>query len=332
VLHLAAHGVFEFRPGAGDRPVSGLVLDGGTFLTAAEAAQLRAVPELVFVNCCHLGQTRGDAAGREAYHRLAANLATEFIARGARAVVAAGWAVDDRAAQTFATAFYEEMFGGHAFGEAVALARERTFDRHGDTNSWGAYQCYGDVAFALARAADRPATEPAASPAEVGAWAEALSESARDAAGRAEPRARLLEELRAGLATMPASWWSDPRLAAAVGEAFGELDQFDEAARCYDTVARAERAEAPLRALEQCAALRVRHARALLTAAPPDAREAARLNRSAERLLTRLLAIGRTSRRTSLLVDVYDQRVAMTSGAARRRARQQLMRLRASTQ
>ena len=62
ILHLAAHGVFEFDARSGKEAVSGLVLDNGMFFTAAEADQLRHVPELVFINCCHLGQTRGDSS------------------------------------------------------------------------------------------------------------------------------------------------------------------------------------------------------------------------------------------------------------------------------
>ena len=112
ILHLAAHGVFEFDREDGKGPVSGLVLGDGLFFTAAEADQLRYVPELVFINCCHLGQTRGDSPPRVAFHKLAANLATQFIKMGARAVVAAGWAVDDAAAKTFATAFYRRLLKG----------------------------------------------------------------------------------------------------------------------------------------------------------------------------------------------------------------------------
>ena len=46
------------------------------------------------------------------YHRLAASFATELIDIGVRAVVACGWAVDDGAASTFATTFYDRMLVG----------------------------------------------------------------------------------------------------------------------------------------------------------------------------------------------------------------------------
>ena len=41
------------------------------------------------------------------------------MAMGVRAVVAAGWAVDDRAAAEFARAFYDRMLDGESFGPAV---------------------------------------------------------------------------------------------------------------------------------------------------------------------------------------------------------------------
>ena len=61
ILHLAGHGVFEWAAAEGQPSVTGFVLDNGIFLTPAEAEQMRFVPELVFVNCCHLGNAAGDA-------------------------------------------------------------------------------------------------------------------------------------------------------------------------------------------------------------------------------------------------------------------------------
>ena len=75
---------------------------------------------------------------------MAANLAAQFIRMGVRAVIAAGWAVDDAAAQTFACEFYAGLLSGAPFGAAVLRARKKTYDGHGTVNTWGAYQCYGD--------------------------------------------------------------------------------------------------------------------------------------------------------------------------------------------
>ncbi|MEZ5392377.1 MAG: CHAT domain-containing protein [Bryobacterales bacterium] len=62
-----------------------------------------------------------DGQRREATadHRFAANVATQLIRMGVRAVIAAGWAVDDAPAKAFADVFYDHMLKGAEFGYAV---------------------------------------------------------------------------------------------------------------------------------------------------------------------------------------------------------------------
>lgn len=142
VIHLAAHGNVSETGGK-----TGMVLGPDTYLTTAQISKLRWVPELVFINCCHLGNMQADARPR--WGELAANLATEFIEMGCRAVIAAGWAVDDAAAEVFSATFYREMLAGRRFGEAVRQARFDAYRRHPATNTWGAYQAYGDERYRL---------------------------------------------------------------------------------------------------------------------------------------------------------------------------------------
>ncbi|MGE3773341.1 MAG: CHAT domain-containing protein, partial [Gammaproteobacteria bacterium] len=142
ILHLAGHGVHDEALVPGAPPVSGMVIGPQDYLTPGDVQQLRWVPELVFVNCCHLGRTLSPRAfDRPGF---AANIGVEFIHMGARAVLVAGWAVDDAAAHTFAEVFYARMLAGQYFGDAVRLAREETHRRQPTVNTWGAYQCYGD--------------------------------------------------------------------------------------------------------------------------------------------------------------------------------------------
>jgi hypothetical protein len=63
ILHIAAHGVHEYEQVKGEKKVTGVVLGNGAYLTPAEFELLRVVPDLVFINCCHLGA--GGAYGRE---------------------------------------------------------------------------------------------------------------------------------------------------------------------------------------------------------------------------------------------------------------------------
>src|SRR5205085_4507709 len=121
ILHLAGHGTLE-SPADGP-PMAGLVLDGGQRFSPIEARNMRVIPELVFLNCCHLGSTKSDAdrnrhqeRARE-FRQLSQNLATEFTRLGSRAVVAAGSAADDQAAKTFAIALYDAMVVAAPSGE-----------------------------------------------------------------------------------------------------------------------------------------------------------------------------------------------------------------------
>ncbi len=141
IIHLAGHGVFnEAEPAR-----SGMVIGKDLFLTTAEIAQMSSVPEFVFVNCCYLGKT--DATAEALYrnrYQLAASIGVQLIRNGVRAVIVAGWAVDDTSALSFANTFYNAMLGGDSFGDAVKKARKHCYDENNRNNTWGAYQCYGD--------------------------------------------------------------------------------------------------------------------------------------------------------------------------------------------
>ena len=58
IVHVAGHGA----PGAD----GGVVLSGRTFLGAAEVKAMRIVPELVFLNCCHLAARDAQVVARAA--------------------------------------------------------------------------------------------------------------------------------------------------------------------------------------------------------------------------------------------------------------------------
>lgn len=265
VLHLAGHGVHEHALPEGAR-VSGMVIGDGVFLTPGDVAQMREVPELVFLNCCHLGSVAG--SDRAA---LAANLAVQFIEMGVRAVIAAGWAVDDAAARAFAEHFYDRMLSGEAFGEAVRSAREHIWDRFPDANTWGAYQCYGEPGFRLVPPVDgaaggAPATYLA--PAELVADLDNLRSRVRmeildaTAASREGPAAG--DRVEALLRRMPpdAEWSSRADVAAAIGAVYGEFHDYERAIGWLDRALAADVGECPIRTLEQRANLGVRFAAA----------------------------------------------------------------------
>ncbi|MEL7425109.1 MAG: CHAT domain-containing protein, partial [Bacteroidota bacterium] len=150
ILHVASHGVVNYE-GIGDVKESGILL-GDKIIITPEMVELKAsVPELVFLNCCHLGKIDPkDEKYFRSKNRLAANLGAAFIKAGAKAVVVAGWAVNDQAAAVFAEHFYERMLTPNVtFGTAVKDARNYCYQRFRNTHTWGAYQCYGDQAYRL---------------------------------------------------------------------------------------------------------------------------------------------------------------------------------------
>ncbi|WP_339869485.1 CHAT domain-containing protein [uncultured Algoriphagus sp.] len=147
VIHLAGHGVFKHGPNRS----TGMVIGNDTFLTPAQIAGMSSSAELVFVNCCYLGLMDRESEERSQYrNKFAANIGTQLINNGARAVIVAGWAVDDAAALEFSRHFYQNMFEGLGFGESVKRARKCIYQDFGRrTNTWGAFQCYGDPFYKL---------------------------------------------------------------------------------------------------------------------------------------------------------------------------------------
>jgi CHAT domain-containing protein len=143
IIHLAGHGLFD----KDNLEHSGMVIGENEYLTSADIKNMSTVPELVFVNCCYLGRT--DPEAEEFYrntHKLAANIGTQLIYNGVKAVVVAGWAVNDAAALRFTEVFYRTMFDeDNCFGDAIRKARKTIYEEFKqESNTWGAYQCYGD--------------------------------------------------------------------------------------------------------------------------------------------------------------------------------------------
>lgn len=333
ILHFAGHGVYRWDPLAkrqrlpgeeGADTVSGMVLGEGVFLTPGTIEQLRYVPEFVFLNCCYLGQIDADdLVPRGDRPRLAANLATQFIRMGAKAVIAAGWAVADDAAIAFAADFYTRLAAGEPFGYAVLGARQTVYQDHPGTNTWGAYQCYGDPGWVISgqRPDDGPPPRWVAFQ-EMVADLENWSEDAR--ASSKEDRRWLTDRIGQAQQGIAPSWSGKAELLAAFGRAWGEVDQFDQAIARYEEALRSEPVTVSIRAAEQLANLRARAAIRKLGDPPVSAtarRNAlAQIDRSIhelDTLPTGDTGSGRSAERWSLLAGSYKRRSLVSSGAAR---------------
>ena len=341
VVHLAGHGVYEWprptpeRPGEGGgappaseagesrgsarHTVTGMVIGRDVFLTPGEIEQMRRVPELVFINCCHLG--RIEDRERSDNNRFAANVATQFMNMGVRAVVASGWAVDDLAAKTFASSFYERMLAGETFGKAVASARAATADLHPYSNTWGAFQCYGDPDFFLVEP-ERASTE--STPAmhsveqfinraeELGARIESLG------GGIITGHVDQLDNLRELLVEDP-SWSREGRAWAALARVYNAAFRFGSAVECYRKALRQEDGGLTVHDIEQLANCECRMAIAEWRSSPDARADDTMLMEvlgRVERAIGRLDGLNLSSQQDGLPVE----RLALVASAQKRKA------------
>jgi len=268
ILHMAAHGVFEYLPeGAPEdtMPITGMVIGPDEFLTPELVDSLPFTPEFVFLNCCHLGNTSDpDSQERplQQPYRIAANLATQFIRQGSKAVIAAGWAVDDSAAHTFAEVFYQSMLDGQPFGKAVKAARVATRDLHQTKNTWAAYQCYGDPGYCFDTR--NKANEDAVKEWNFTSVDEAINEvdnlSQSVKTANASGQFTIKQDLDGICLSQPDEWHSCGLWQASLGRCWGELLDFERAIEAYQLSLSAPDGRAPISAIEQLANLQVRFA------------------------------------------------------------------------
>ncbi len=325
IVHIAAHGQFV----ADDVHRSGVVIGNGKFLTSAEIDQLRVVPDLVFLNCCHLGKfddpTRTeeerelDRRQRLDLTRFAASISEQLIEIGVGAVVAAGWAVDDAAAAEFASVFYDRLTGGAKLGDAVLAARQAAHALGGTT--WGAYQVYGSPDFQLTKESGIEAAGEVRVVAahEYEAELRGLAARARDAYDQARIEA-LGKELEDLVVKMRPEWNTGSVLDA-LGSCFGELRRFDRAIRYYSMALDSWDAGAPLEVLDEMLNLVARDAVDRVRASDD---EGTTLERACQDCLTAidrvkgLLKAAPTPERHALAGSIY-KRVARISGTLEER-------------
>ena len=270
VIHISAHGVLNQNivgPDGISRKRTGVVLGGGVVLGPSALAKLPVSPGIAFLNCCYLGSM--DLEGRPEF---AANLAVELMKLGARCVIAAGWAVEDDVAKLFGDTFYQAMLDGDSFGNATLLARQAAYGdaapgSAGDaarSNTWGAYQCYGDPDYRLPTVTASTRNEKP----NFVAVAEAVeaAQRVRDDANIWLARDSKLEPRLKEIETLASSWLESgsAELRVALAEAWGELGNFDKAIAYYEDAVKGEDNSFKLKAVEQLANFRARKAVALL--------------------------------------------------------------------
>jgi CHAT domain-containing protein len=305
LLHVSAHGVFDLMHADGHTR-SGIVLSDGLLITAAEIMAMETVPEVVFLNCCHLGKVD---IGRDG-NKLASSIARELIEIGVRCVVVAGWAVSDDKAQRFGEAFYEHLLlRRRAFGDAVFEARKVVWEMDNKDITWGAFQAYGDPGWLAEPRADNAGSlgdgSLFASPDELlDELARIRAEQSRRSGKQTERRARAQVERteRTLKSRCPPGWLALPQLQSALGATWLDLKEFDKARKALLLAVQTEdkRGHVPIKDIEKLANIEARlgESRGTLQGATPAAGDAA--GESGEALI--LLALERLRHLDALVV------------------------------
>ncbi|MGB7392972.1 MAG: CHAT domain-containing protein, partial [Pricia sp.] len=322
IIHLAGHGLFKPK----SPKESGMVIGKELFLTVFEIQQMPVVPELVFVNCCHLGYSNDEE--EQFYknrYKLAANIGTELIQIGVKAVIAAGWAVNDSAALEFAEVFYDRMLSGYPFGEAVKMARAMVYEKYPETNTWGAYQCYGDPFFKLKDVSNGSSS-----------LSYLLAEEAEI------DLENLLNRLQMGTTTRKDALYHLEEIIETLSEnkdfitgpilereakIYSELAIYDKAVEKYRDLLRIEKAKFSFSCMETYCNLRIKnYAREFFETATTDTAQKRSKNKAEAyknvkkiiKDLDILLAVGETAQRHNLLGSAY-KRLAMLASTSKSR-------------
>ena len=138
LVHLAAHGSEE--DGSIALAADDSVEDGeGFILTPEEIAKVGLKAKLVVLSTCH------GARGRILNAEGVVGMVRAFLASGARSVLAALWAIDDRATLAFMKSFYKNLFKMSASGALQQSIREmRDSDEFNKVREWASFVLYGD--------------------------------------------------------------------------------------------------------------------------------------------------------------------------------------------
>lgn len=284
IIHIAGHGELpqtnqaatdgNGNPNFHSADPHGVVLSNGIFLGPREIETMREVPELVFINCCHLASRRhADLQDQSIslphdFPGFAATVAESLIRIGVRCVIAAGWAVDDTAAKVFATTFYERLFDGERFIDAVYNAREKTWEQfHDENTTWAAYQCYGDPNWMLNANARAPTQsemthkEEFASVSSALALIVALEEIIVHTKIERKNSDAQFEKIKYLRDVFESEWGTVGVVAEAFGLAFAAVGKFDDAVTWLERARDCEDGTASLKASEQLAKVYVQAAR-----------------------------------------------------------------------
>ena len=140
LIHFAAHGNAErgeiaLAPLG---PANVIPQEEEYLLSMADIAQVRLQAKLVVLSCCHSarGQIRSEGV---------IGIARAFLGSGARSVLVALWALEDKATEQFMSCFYEHLVRGESASESVHEAMKwMRGNGYSDVGQWAPFMLIGD--------------------------------------------------------------------------------------------------------------------------------------------------------------------------------------------
>ena len=117
LIHFAAHGNAERGEIAlaPVRPRNRIAEEEEYLLTMSDIAEVQLRAKLVVLSCCHSGRGQIRAEG-------VIGIARAFLGSGARSVLVALWALDDKVTEIFMSRFYEHLYRGESASESLHQA------------------------------------------------------------------------------------------------------------------------------------------------------------------------------------------------------------------
>ena len=140
LIHFAAHsnaerGEIALAP---SRSTYRIPQEQEYLLTMAEISQVRLRAKLVVLSCCHSarGQIRSEGV---------VGIARAFLGSGARSVLVALWALEDKATEQFMSRFYEHLVRGESASESLHQAMKwMRGNGYSAVGQWAPFMLIGD--------------------------------------------------------------------------------------------------------------------------------------------------------------------------------------------
>ena len=140
LIHIAAHGDLEngaIALAPSIRIPNGIPQEKLYLLTMEDISKVQLRAKLVVLSCCHSarGQTKAEGA---------VGIARALLGSGARSVLVALWALDDKATEQLMTHFYDHLVAGESAGESLHQAMKWMRNKGYDVNQWAPFILVGD--------------------------------------------------------------------------------------------------------------------------------------------------------------------------------------------